>query len=404
MRTANQSPRPYERGFRIRGGFVSVATLERPEARTIWGKELRLRRRVRLADQAWLARQMAVLAKAGLGLPESLGLLARQRAGKVVGDLAEAMREELLAGRSPTTVVKAHEAELGALFSALVGAGEAAGVLPVTLAKLADLLEARLKLRSKTRSVVTYPLFVLTTAVVLALVILLAVVPVFSRMFAQMGAGLPGPTKVLVALSHGLLSHLWVLPLVALVIAGVVAWLRRDSRARYWASATSLRLPMVGSLVSKAALARVASTLSTMMGAGTDALSVLAYASQATANRVWSAVLDRAGDLLRSGHGLSRALRMAMAETPGTDTNFEVLAAMAEVGERSGSTPDVLGHLAQGLTEEVETGLSTLQSSVEPLLIVVVGALVGSMIIALYLPIFHVVTVLGHQTPTSGGA
>src|SRR5579875_1171632 len=362
MRTANQSPRPYERGFRIRGGFVSVATLERPEARTIWGKELRLRRRVRLADQAWLARQMAVLAKAGLGLPESLGLLARQRAG------------------------------------------EAAGVLPVTLAKLADLLEARLKLRSKTRSVVTYPLFVLTTAVVLALVIMLAVVPVFSRMFAQMGAGLPGPTKVLVALSHGLLSHLWVLPLVALVIAGVVAWLRRDSRARYWASATSLRLPMVGSLVSKAALARVASTLSTMMGAGTDALSVLAYASQATANRVWSAVLDRAGDLLRSGHGLSRALRMAMAETPGTDTNFEVLAAMAEVGERSGSTPDVLGHLAQGLTEEVETGLSTLQSSVEPLLIVVVGALVGSMIIALYLPIFHVVTVLGHQTPTSGGA
>ncbi len=374
------------------------------KARTAWGKELRLRKRVRLADQAWLARQLAVLSRAGLGLPPALGLLARQREGKAVGELARTMREELLAGRSPAAVTKAHEAELGPLFSAMVGAGETAGVLPTTLAKLADLLETRLKLGKKTRSAVSYPSIVMGMAVLLALVILLVIVPIFSRMFAQLGASLPAPTKVLVSLSRFLVGHAYVLPVLALALAGGLWWASRDERARYTASAAALRLPVVGALLGKAALARVASTIATMMGAGTDVLTVLAYAAQSTQNRVWARVLGRAPDLLRSGRGFSESLRLATAEATGTDANFEVLAQMVEVGERSGSTPDVLAHLAQGVTEEVETGLETLESSLEPLLIMFVGAVVGTMIVALYLPIFHIVTVLGNQTPSSGGS
>jgi type IV pilus assembly protein PilC len=373
------------------------------ESGSFWGREFRLRKRVRLADQAWLARQLAVLARAGLGLPPALGLLAHQRPGKAVGDLAKAMREELLAGRSPSSVTKAHEDELGPLFSAMVGAGETAGVLPTTLAKLADLLETRLKLRKKTRAAVSYPSIVMGMAVLLALVILLAVVPIFSRMFAQFGASLPGPTKVLVSISHFLVGHVYVVPILAVALAAGLWQANRDERVHYWASATALRLPVVGPLLSKAALARVASTIATMMGAGTDVLTVLAYAAQSTQNRVWATVLGRTPDLLRQGRSFSEALRLAAAGTRGVDGNFEVLAQMVEVGERSGSTPEVLGHLAQGVTEEVETGLETLESSLEPVLIMFVGAIVGTMIVALYLPIFHIITVLGRQTPTSGG-
>jgi type IV pilus assembly protein PilC len=381
---------------------LSVAEVAAKVRTGAWAKEVRLRKKIGLADQAWLARQMAVLAQAGLSLPATLALLARQRKGKAVGRLAETMREELLAGSSPSAVTKRHEEELGPLFGAMVGAGEVAGVLPVTLARLAELLETRLRLRKKTRSAVSYPSIVLTMAVLLAFVILLVVVPIFAKMFKEFGASLPGPTKVMVALSRFFLGHLYALPLLVLAVAGALWWGAKDERVRYGASVLALRLPVGGELVSKSALARVASTISTMMGAGTDVLTVLAYAAQATSNRVWAAVLDRAPDLLRSGSGFSDSLRAAAAETRGTDAGFEVLAQMVEVGERSGATPQVLGHLARGVTEELETGLATLESSLEPFLIMVVGAIVGSMIVALYLPIFHIITVLGNQTATSG--
>ena len=366
-------------------------------------RDLRLRKRLRLADQAWLARQMAVLAEAGLGLPAALGLLSRQRKGKGVGELAEKMRTELLAGGSPTAVTAAHQDELGTLFASMVAAGEQSGVLPVTLSQLAGLLETRASLRKKTRAALTYPTAVVAVTGVLALVIMFVIVPIFGKMFAQFGAKLPGPTLLLLSVSHFCVSHWYALPLIFGAIFGAVWWGRRQEKVAYAASVVSLRAPVVGHLLSKSALARVASTISTMMGSGTDALTVLSYAAQATQNKVWAAVLTRVPDLLRGGQTFSGAVTQAAAETPGTDANFEVLAQMVEVGERSGATPQVLGRLAKSLTEEVEAGLTTLESSLEPVLIVIVGAVVGAMIIALYLPIFHIITVIGNQTPSSGG-
>jgi len=365
-------------------------------------RDFRFTKRLKLADQAWLARQLSVLADAGLGLPAALGLLSRQKKGKVVGNLAEQMRTELLAGRSPSAVTASHQDELGPLFASMVAAGEQSGVLPVTLNQLAELLETRASLRKKTRAALTYPSAVIVVTAVLALVILLVIVPIFGKMFAQFGANLPGPTLLLVNVSHFFLGHWYALIILFAALGGLVLWGRRQEKVAYLVSSWSFKFPIVGHLLSKSALARVASTISTMMGSGTDVLTVLAYAAQATQNRVWSTVLTSVPDLLRSGRSFSDSVAQAAQETPGTDSNFEVLAQMVEVGERSGATPAVLGRLAKSLTEEVETGLSTLESSLEPLLIVIVGAVVGTMIIALYLPIFHIITVLGNQTPQGG--
>jgi type IV pilus assembly protein PilC len=164
-------------------------------------RDFRLTKRLKLADQAWLARQLSVLADAGLGLPAALGLLARQKKGKAVGALAEQMRTELLAGRSPSAVTAAHQDELGSLFASMVAAGEQSGVLPVTLNQLAGLLETRASLRKKTRAALTYPAAVIVVTAVLALVILFVIVPIFGKMFAQFGAKLPGPTLLLVNVS-----------------------------------------------------------------------------------------------------------------------------------------------------------------------------------------------------------
>lgn len=362
-------------------------------------RDFRLSKRLPLADISWLARQLAVLSEAGLGLPAALGLLAKQKKGKSVGNLAEQMRVELLAGRSPSAVTASHQDELGPLFASLVAAGEQAGVLPDTLNQLAGLLETRASLRKKTRAALTYPAAVVVVVAILAVVILMVIVPVFGKMFAQFGAKLPGPTLIMVNASHFLLSHWYALPLILFGGGGLVWWGSRQERVTYAVSAGIMRAPIVGNLLSKSALARVASTISTMMGSGTDVLTVLAYAAQATSNKVWAATLTRVPDHLRSGRSFSDAVTQAASETPGTDINFDVLAQMIEVGERSGATPQVLGKLATSLTEEVETGVSTLESSLEPLLILIVGGVVGSMIIALYLPIFHIITVLGNQTP-----
>lgn len=378
-----------------KGLFV---TSVKPEA-SFFQRDFRLTKRLKLVDQAWLARQLSVLSDAGLGLPAALGLLARQRKGKAVGNLAEQMRTELLAGRSPSAVATAHQDELGSLFASMVAAGEQSGVLPVTLNQLAGLLETRASLRKKTRAALTYPAAVIVVTAVLALVILLVIVPIFGKMFAQFGAKLPGPTLLLVNVSHLFVDHWYALPILLAVLGGLVWWGRRQEKVTYFISAWSFKFPIVGHLLSKSALARVASTISTMMGSGTDVLTVLAYAAQATQNKVWSTTLTRVPDLLRSGRSFSDSVAQAARETPGTDSNFDVLAQMVEVGERSGATPAVLGRLAKSLTEEVEAGLSTLESSLEPLLIVIVGAVVGTMIVALYLPIFHIITVLGNQTP-----
>jgi type IV pilus assembly protein PilC len=219
-----------------------------------------------------------------------------------------------------------------------------------------------------------------------------------------------------VNVSHFFVGHWYALPIILAALGALAWWGRRQEKIAYLVSSWSFKFPIVGHLLSKSALARVASTISTMMGSGTDVLTVLAYAAQATSNKVWSTTLTRVAaqatsnkvwsttltrvpDLLRSGRSFSDSVAQAATETPGTDSNFEVLAQMVEVGERSGATPAVLGRLAKSLTEEVEAGLSTLESSLEPLLIVVVGAVVGTMIVALYLPIFHIITVLGNQTP-----
>lgn len=371
------------------------------EEASFFQRDVRLTKRLRLADQAWLARQLSVLAEAGLDMPSTLRLLARQKKGQPVGKLADVMRDELLAGRSPSAVTAAHKDELGPLFASMVAAGEQSGVLPTTLNQLAGLLESRASMRKKTRAALMYPSAVIAVTGALALVILFVIVPIFSKMFAQFGAKLPAPTLILENASHFCLHHWYAVPLLGVLGVLGVWWGSRQEKIAYAVSATSLRLPIVGHLLSKSALARVSSTISTMMGSGTDVLTVLAYAAQATSNRVWQSVLTRAPDLLRGGRNFSDSVAQATQETSGTDGSFDVLAQMIEVGERSGATPDVLGRLSKALTEEVETGLATLESALEPVLILIVGIVVGSMIVALYLPIFHIITVLGNQSPGS---
>lgn len=372
-------------------------------AKSLLQGEIKLFKKLPLSEQAWLARQLAVLTGAGMGLPAALGILAKQRKNKPVGKLAEQMRTELLAGRSPSAVTALHEEELGSMFVSMVAAGERAGVLNSTLNQLAQLLETKASLRKKTRAALTYPSAVVVITFVLALVILMVIVPIFGKMFASFGAKLPGPTLVLVHLSHFFTSHWYAIPLILLALGAFAWWAPKQESIAYYASMAGLRLPIIGPLLSKSALARVSSTIAMMMGAGTEALTVLSYAAQSTSNRVWSTMLGKVPDLLRKGRNLSESIVEATNDTVGTDTNFEVLAQMVEVGEQSGATPEVLGNLAKAMTEDVETGLSTLESSLEPLLIVIVGTVVGSMIVSLYLPIFHIITVLGNQSPTSGG-
>lgn len=359
-------------------------------------REIRFRKALKLSDVAWMARQLAITTESGMSLTQAMLMLSRQRGktsiGRVVGD----MHTRLLAGSSTSAAFKAHEAELGELCVAMISSGEASGELGPSLSKLASLLETRERLRRKVRSALVYPIGVFCLTMIIALVMVIFIVPIFVKLFAQLGGKLPLPTLVLVDISKTVTHNIWVLPVV--VIALGVGWrqLRTHHTTRLFLDRTSLRLPVVGTLLTKAALARVSSTLATMLSAGVPLLQALTYAQSAAGNLVFADAFGGCGEAVKDGMSLSAAMARYRSVP-------EVLPQMIRVGEEAGSVDEVLSRYADRVQVEVETTVEGLTALIEPLLVVAVGLVVGSMVISLYLPLVRIISLAGSNSSGAAG-
>ena len=346
------------------------------------------RRAIKPADVAFMTRELATVLEAGLPVVQALLITAESQHQARMQDLLEALSREVAAGGSLSEAVKRHPKYFGELHVSLVAAGERSGRLSELLASLASWLERRERIRKKISSSLSYPLAVLGIAVVVVGLMLIYVVPEFERMFAGYGAELPPVTQLVVGLSESLRDDgvTWLGALAG--VAGAVGWARsRLPSARNLEDRLRLRLPMLGSLFARAALARFMRTLATLLEAGLPVIEALDGAAGACGNRIYEAAIRQARDDIATGQGLRRAMSYLEALPP-------ALVQMIGVGEETGRLGEMCSHLADRYDEELQTNADRLSALLEPLLMAILGVLIGGLVLAMYLPIFGMGSVI----------
>ncbi len=275
------------------------------------------------------------------------------------------------------------------LFVSMVRAGEASGHLAEVLQRLAIYLEKSASLQRKVKSACVYPAIVIGMAVVITGILVLTVIPAFKEIFSSMGAQLPLPTRLLLAFSD--LARRFFLPIVGAIIAGVFLFRRRvlqTKPGRLWFDRLMLRLPIVGVLIRKVAVARFARTLSTLVRSGVQILSALEIVSETAGNRVIADALIQVKNSIREGENIAAPLVASKAFPP-------MVVRMIAVGEQTGRLDDMLAKVADFYEEQVDAAVVGLTSALEPIIICVLGVVVGSIVFAIFLPIFKMATVVG---------
>lgn len=346
------------------------------------------RRGIKPADTAFMVRELATVLEAGLPVVQALDITAESQQLARMQEMLETLSRDVAAGSTLSEAMKRHGKHFGSLHVSLVAAGEGSGRLPELLASLATWLERRERIRRKISSALSYPLAVLGIAMIVVGLMLVYVVPEFERMFAGYGAELPPLTRLVVGLSDSLRENgpAWAVSAAAGI--GAVAWVRRRVRgARYLEDNLKLRLPFIGALFARAALARFMRTLATLLEAGLPAVEALDAAAGACGNRVYEAAIRQTREEVAAGQGLRRAMAYLTALPP-------TLARMVGVGEETGRLGEMCAHLADRYDEELQTAADRMGALLEPLLMTILGVLIGGLVLAMYLPIFGMGSVI----------
>ena len=338
---------------------------------------------VPIKELAIMSRQMSTMVGAGLSLLRTLTILTEQTENKTLASALDTVRTQVEAGTALSDAFTKQERIFPPIMVHLVRAGEIGGFLDKSLESIASTFEADVKLRQTIKSALTYPVVVLIMAIVSVIGMLTFIVPVFKKMFASLGGHLPLPTQILVTVSENMT---WIAPV--LVVGGIAfaIWWRknkREERVRRVVDPLRLKLPVFGMLMRKVAVARFTRNFATMTGAGVPILQSLGIVGDTSGNWVIEQALHRVQDSVRSGHSIAEPL-MAEPVFPSMVTQ------MIAVGEDSGSLEQMLNKIADFYEAEVQSTTEQLTSLIEPLMIGVIGTIIGAMIIALYMPIFTI--------------
>ena len=338
--------------------------------------------KVKLKDLSVFSRQFATMIASGLTLLRSLNILAQQaenpKLAEVLGKVGTAVEE----GKSLSEALAEHE-EFPKLYVAMVRAGETAGTLDLVLLRIADTMEKDVALRRKVKSTMTYPGVVVVLAVVLTTVMLLFIVPTFVGMFQSLGGKLPLPTRVLLFMST-VVRKLW----FVLFLLPVGAWqgykrARKVPRIRARLDAMKLKVPVFGPLFHKLAIARFTRNLSTLLHAGVPILLALEITADTVDNAVISEAVADVRAAVRQGESMAKPLAQHPIFPP-------MVVQMVGVGEETGSLDEMLRRIADFYDLEVEAATESLTAALEPLMIAVLGGIVGAMVISLYMPMFKI--------------
>jgi type IV pilus assembly protein PilC len=340
--------------------------------------------RTSLRDLAVMTRQFASMTAAGLTLLRTLAILEEQTSGAKLKAAIEQVRADVERGSTLSSAMTRIPDQFPRLMVSMIKAGEAGGFLDDALERVAKSYEADANLRAKIKSAMTYPVIVLIFSLLLGTGVVMFIVPIFEKMFRQLGGKLPVPTRIMVQLSH---SMWWVLPLaIASLVIGLRLYRRamRDNASfRLRVDQLRLRLPVFGNLFAKIAISRWARNLGTLLAVGVPIIQALEIVGDTSGNAVITEAMADVRDTVRAGNPMSRALvRHAVFPT--------MVVQMLEVGEVTGQTSEMLAKVADFYDQEVETATDSLTSALEPLLVVLMGLVIGTMVVCLYLPMFSI--------------
>lgn len=345
-------------------------------------KRMRGGRKISEKDIALFTRQLATMMKAGVPLLQSFDIVAKGHSNANMARLIQSLRSDVETGTSLNEAFRKYPLHFDALFCNLVAAGEQAGILEELLARLATYKEKTLAIKAKIKSAMFYPISILVVAFVVTAVIMIWVVPAFKEVFASFGADLPTPTLMVMSMSDFFVTW-WHVILGALLLGGYSffeAW-RRSPRMQRIMDRLLLRVPVFGSVIRKATIARWSRTLSTMFDAGVPVAESLDSVGGASGNTVYADASKRIQTEVSTGTSLTVAMQNASVFP-------NMVIQMASIGEESGALGQMLGKIADFYEEEVDEAVKSLSSLLEPIIMVILGVLIGGLVIAMYLPIF----------------
>lgn len=346
-------------------------------------------KKVKPKHLATFNRQLSTMLAAGLPLTRSLQAIAEQTDHPELKKYSTLVQGEVESGVALSSAMRNYPKVFPHLMVTMIAAGEAGGGLSESLDQVATMYEKSAKLRSKITSALFYPIVVLGLAGVLITGMLLFIVPIFAGVFEGMGAELPLPTKLLMTMAAFIKVGL--LPTIVLAVVARIIWKKKFGGSTVIKAKTDplkLKLPILGKFTQEIVLARVNRTLASLLGTGVPLLGALEIASDTAGNLVYSAALDDIREGVRTGQSLSQGINRADVFPP-------LMKQMVSTGEESGALPDLLAKVADFYDESVSTRSETITSVIEPLMLVFLGALVGAMVISLYLPMFSVFEHIG---------
>jgi len=373
------------RGEMRAGGEAQVtATLRRQGIKIVKIRKQSIRRGGSITDKdiTFFTRQLATMMKSGVPLLQAFDIVAKGHANPAVQRLLTDVKTEVETGSSLKQAFAKHPLHFDALFVNLVGAGEQAGILDTILDRLATYKEKILAIKNKIKSALFYPIAVIVVAIIITAVIMIFVIPAFKSVFASFGADLPGPTLVVMAISDFFVQNwFWMFGGTGLAIWGFFAAWRRSTKMQIVMDRLFLRLPIFGDLIRKSAIARWTRTLATMFAAGVPLVEALDSVAGAAGNYEYYAATKKIQTEIATGTSLTVAMQNA-------DVFPSMVVQMVAIGEEAGSLDAMLSKVADFFEAEVDDAVEALQSLMEPLIMVVLGTLIGGMVVAMYLPIF----------------
>ena len=336
-------------------------------------------------ELAVFTRQFSVMIDAGLPLVQCLEILAGQQENKVFQKVLTGTRASVEGGSTLSTAMRQYEKVFDALYVNLVEAGETGGILDTILQRLSTYIEKNVKLKRAVKSAMVYPIAVLSVAASVIILLLWKVVPIFTTLFLGLGVALPLPTRIVIGLSNFVGSIFGLLILVAIVgiIIGLKVWYQTPA-GRMAIDRTLLKLPLLGLLLRKIAVARFTRTLGTLISSGVPILEGLEITARTAGNAVIEKSLMEVRKGLESGRNLSDPLKETNV-FPGMVTQ------MIGVGEQTGAMDAMLQKIADFYEDEVDAAVKDLLAAMEPLMIVILGVVVGGIVISMYLPLFSLI-------------
>jgi type IV pilus assembly protein PilC len=386
----DRSNRQVRGELRAASETVATTNLRRQGIRVVKIKKQAFRggSKVTEKDITFFTRQLATMLRAGVPLLQAFEIVARGHSNARFARLMMDIKGKIEAGSSMSQAFREHPKYFDNLYCNLVAAGEASGTIDAILDRLATYKEKILAIKGKIKSALFYPISVIVVAIIVTWIIMVFVIPSFKSVFKNFGADLPMPTLVVIAVSDWVVQWWWLVAVIVVgTVVGVMTLYRRSPPFRMGFDRLLLKIPVIGGILEKATIARWTRTLQTMFAAGVPLVESLDAVGGASGNAVFVAATRKIQTEVSTGTSLTNAM---------TNSNLfpTMVLQMTQIGEESGSLDNMLGKIADYFEREVDDSVAALSSLLEPIIIVFLGVVIGGLVVAMYLPIFKLGSVI----------